>query len=120
MANQIKKPFSKDVLKFENAETEADRISEKLKTDILGVLKRKGAVIGISGGIDSSVTLALIVKAIGADKVLGIMHPEKDSSPESRELALKLAKMFDVQAIEENITDALEGFGCYRRIPRWN
>jgi NAD+ synthase len=43
------------------------------------------------------------------------MLPEKDSSPESKEFALKLANKFNVQTIEENITDALEGFGCYRR-----
>jgi len=95
--------------------SEADRISGKLKEDILGLLKRKGAVIGISGGIDSSVTLALAVNALGSEKVLGIMLPEKDSSPESKEFALKLAEKFNVQTIEENITNALEGFGCYKR-----
>ena len=108
-------PFSRDILKFENVEAEAERISEKIKDDILGVLKRKGAIIGISGGIDSSVTLALTVKALGGDKVLGIMLPEKDSSPESKDFALKLAEKFNVRTIEENITDALIGFGCYKR-----
>ena len=115
MRNNIRNPFSRDILNFENIELEADRISGKLKEDILGLLKRKGAVIGISGGIDSSVTLALTVKALGAEKVLGITLPEKDSSPESKEFALKLADKFNVKTIDENITDALEGFGCYRR-----
>lgn len=115
MNSQNNKPFSKDILSFENAEDEINLISVKLKKDILGVLKRKGAVIGISGGIDSSVTLALAVKALGADNVLGILLPEKDSSPESKEFALKLADRFNVKTIEENITDALNGFGCYRR-----
>ncbi len=115
MDSKIKTPFSKDILKFENVLAEAERISGKLKADILGVLKRKGAVIGISGGIDSSVTLALTVKAIGAENVLGIMLPEKDSSPESKEFALKLADKLNVQTLEEDITGALEGFGCYRR-----
>jgi len=107
--------FSKDILKFENVEEEAHRITEKLKDDILGTLKRKGAVIGISGGIDSSVTLALTVKALGAENVLGIMLPEKDSSQESKEFALNLADRFKVQTLDEDITRALEGFGCYRR-----
>lgn len=115
MSTKFTNPFSRDILKFENVEAEANHISGKLKDDILGVLKRKGAVIGISGGIDSSVTLALAVKALGPEKVLGVMVPEKDSSPESKEFALKLAKKFNVQTIEEDITDALEGFGCYRR-----
>jgi NAD+ synthase len=108
-------PFSNNILKFENVAEEAERISGKLKSDILGVLKRKGAIIGISGGIDSSVTLALTVRALGADKVLGIMLPEKDSSPESKEFALKLAEKFKVETLEESITGALEGFGCYKR-----
>jgi len=115
LKNNITKSFSKDILNFENFEVEVDRISGKLREDILGVLKRKGAVIGISGGIDSSVTLALAVKALGSEKVLGVMLPEKDSSPESKELALKLAAKFNVQTIEEDITNALVGFGCYKR-----
>jgi NAD+ synthase len=113
-----KKPtdqFSKDILRFDNPESEVNRISAKIKEDIFVRLKRKGAVIGISGGIDSSVTLALIVKAIGADKVLGLMLPEKDSSAESKEFALKLAAKFKIEIIEEDITDALNGFGCYQR-----
>ncbi len=112
--NELKQ-FSKDTLNFENVEEEAERISVKLKDDILRILKRKGAVIGISGGIDSSVTLALAVKALGPEKILGVMLPEKDSSGESKELAIKLAKKFNVVTIEENITDALVGFGCYKR-----
>lgn len=107
--------FSKDILNFKNVEEEVSRITGKLKDDILGVIKRKGAVIGISGGIDSSVTLALAVRALGAENVLGIMLPEKDSSPESKEFALKLAEKYGIQTLEENITGALEGFGCYRR-----
>ena len=115
MNSKITRPFSKDILKFENVEAEAHRISGKIKDDILGVLKRKGAVIGISGGIDSSVTLALTVNALGAENVLGIMLPEKDSSPESKEFALKLAERFNVQTIEEEMTGALDGFRCYKR-----
>ena len=107
--------FSKDILRFENVEVEVDRISEKLKADIFNLLKRKGAVIGISGGIDSSVTLALAVRSLGAEKVLGVILPEKDSSNDSKEFALKLAAKFKVRTLEENITSALEGFGCYKR-----
>ncbi len=115
MNSKLTTPFSKDILKMKNVEAEVQRISWKLKDDILGAMKRKGAVIGISGGIDSSVTLALTVKALGAENVLGIMLPEKDSSPESKEFALKLADKFKVMTLEEDITGALEGFGCYQR-----
>ena len=100
---------------IDNIDEKIFSITHKLKEDIQRVIKRKGAVIGISGGIDSSVTLALTVKAIGAENVLGIMLPEKDSSDESKELALLLANQFGIATLEENITNALEGFGCYQR-----
>jgi NAD+ synthase len=110
-----KNEFSKDMLIIQNIESEVNRITEKLRSDMQNTLKRKGAVVGISGGIDSSVTLALSVRAYGSEKVLGIMLPEKDSSSESKSLALNLAAKYGVQTLEENITGALEGFGCYKR-----
>ncbi len=110
-----KKPFSRDILTIDDPEEETRKIIQSLKSNIELVLRRKGAVVGISGGIDSSVTLALTVRALGPENVLGIMLPEKDSSPLSKELALKLAGQFGVRAIEEDITGVLEGFGCYRR-----
>lgn len=115
MKKNTKIQFSKNILLIDNTESKIDAFAQKLKNDILLVTKRKGAVVGISGGIDSSVTLALTAKAIGAENVIGILLPEKDSSSESKELALKLAHQLGVKTIEENITPALEGFGCYRR-----
>jgi len=110
-----KKQFSREILKFDDIENLIHQITTKLRNDILINLRKSGGVVGISGGIDSSVTLALLTKALGSDKVLGIMLPEKDSSAESKDLALKLADKFSVKAIEENITNALEGFNCYKR-----
>lgn len=107
--------FSIDVIKLHDVEAEIDRIVSQLKNNIYSILKRKGGVVGISGGIDSSVTLALMVKALGANNVIGIILPEKDSSPESKEFALLLAQKFGIETIEENITEALEGVGCYNR-----
>jgi len=109
------KKFTKDVLLIENIGDEVDRITSKLSNDMQHLLKRRGAIVGISGGIDSSVCLALSVKAFGADKVIGILLPEKDSNSDSKNLALKLAEKFGIETIEENITGALDGFGCYRR-----
>jgi len=110
-----RKPFIKHMLVIENIEAEVKKITSKLQDDMQNLLKRKGAVVGISGGIDSSVTLALAVKAFGAEKVIGILLPEKDSSSESKTLALNLAEKFGIQTLEENITEALNGFGCYSR-----
>lgn len=113
MAN--KEEFSKDILKIKNIEWTCDKIISKLRDDVYIKLKRHGGVVGISGGIDSSVTLAIAVKAFGPEKVLGIMLPEKDSSSESIIFAEKLAEKFGVKTIRENITGALSGFGCYSR-----
>ena len=111
-----KKPFSKDIIKITNVEEVVNTITEKLKDDVYNKLRRRGAVVGISGGIDSTVTFALAARAFGTDRVVGIMLPEKDSSSDSKNLAIKLAKAVGVTNIlEENITGALEGFKCYER-----
>jgi NAD+ synthase len=112
---KTRKPFSKEIILLENLNQVVDDIAQKLRQDILVNFKRNGAVVGISGGIDSSVCLALSVKAFGAEKVLGIIMPEKDSSPDSEELALELAARFGIRTVKEVITDALTGFRCYER-----
>ena len=63
-----KKSFSKDLILLDNVENVVHDIASKLRTDILHNLRRTGGVIGLSGGIDSSVTLALTVKALGPDR----------------------------------------------------
>ncbi len=110
-----KKKFTKDIIKLPDVEQTVKRITNKLKSDVFERLQRKGGVVGISGGIDSSVSLALAVKAFGAENVIGIMLPEKDSSSDSELLAKKLADKFGVHTLVENISGALEGFGCYKR-----
>ncbi|MBN2764177.1 MAG: NAD(+) synthase [Bacteroidales bacterium] len=94
---------------------ETDHITNFLKTSTYKTLRKKGAVVGISGGIDSSVVVALCARALGPENVLGILLPERESSPESKELALRLAKKLKIQTIEEDITGILEGAGCYER-----
>jgi len=108
-------PFTKDIILLDDVEFVVNNIVEQLREDVLHRFKRYGAVVGISGGIDSSVCLALAASAFGPDKVLGIMLPEKDSSPDSEMLAKELAGKFGVKAIKEEITGALSGFGCYER-----
>ena len=115
MTQSTKIKFSKDVLFFDDIETRVNQLTQKIKDDIFFKLRRRGAVVGISGGIDSSVSLALVARALGPENVLGILLPEKDSSSDSKSFALKLATKFSVKAIEENITGALDGFNCYRR-----
>ena len=109
------KPFSKDILLLDNVEAVAEEITKKLRDDIFQKLNRNGGIIGISGGIDSSVCLALAAKALGPEKVVGIQIPEKDSSPESEELADRLSRQFGIQTFKEVITPALDGLKCYER-----
>jgi NAD+ synthase len=106
--------FSKDSILVQ-AQKEIDKITSKLKSDVIKILKKRGAVIGISGGIDSTVVLALCAKTFGPERVVGVMMPESDSNPDSLVLAKKLADQFGVRYIVENMTAALAGFGCYTR-----
>ncbi len=114
MNHEIRKAFSRQALDLD-VQAEVERITEFLREEVLRRLRKQGAVVGISGGIDSSVVLALCVRAFGAQRVIGILLPEKESSPESVELAHTLARQFGVQTVTEEISPALEGFGCYRR-----
>jgi len=94
---------------------EIDRLVTFIRESVHHAFRRQGGIVGISGGIDSSVVLALSVKALGADRVVGVLLPEQDSSPDSARLAQHLADQFGVQTVTEDITAALAGFGCYRR-----
>ena len=96
-------------------ESECERLVVGLRQAVRWTLRRSGAVLGISGGVDSSVVLALCVRAFGAERLTAVMMPEKDSDSESESLARQLAGHFGVEAVLEDITPILEGFGCYPR-----
>jgi len=98
-----------------NAAEETERIVGGLRRAVHQELRRQGAVVGISGGIDSSVVLALCARAFGPQRVVGVLLPEGESSPDSVVLAQKVAGQYGVQTVTEDITAALQGFGCYRR-----
>ncbi len=105
--------FNKQVIDIDPA-AETDRIVEALRRNVRS-LRRYGAVVGISGGLDSSVVLALCVRAFGLQKLAAVMMPEKDSEPESEQMARRLAAHFGLTPILEVITPVLDGFDCYRR-----
>lgn len=106
--------FSADRLRLDAA-AEIDRTAGKIREIVLRDLRRRGAVLGLSGGIDSSVTAALCVNALGPEKVLGVLMPERDSEPESAELAIKLAKTLGIDTVREDIAPSLAAAGCYQR-----
>jgi NAD+ synthase len=97
-----------------DAAAETDRIVRWLRENMRG-LHKSGAVLGISGGIDSSVCLALCARAFGPERVVALLLPEKDSDPASEDLARMLAAHYGVAPILEIITGALDGYQCYER-----
>jgi len=98
-----------------DAEAEIAAISSAIRNQVLKQLRRRGAVVGLSGGIDSSATAALCVAALGADKVLGVLMPEQDSDPESLRLGRMVADALEIEAVTEDIAPILAASGCYRR-----
>ncbi|MFN8619356.1 MAG: NAD(+) synthase [Chloroflexota bacterium] len=106
--------FSADVLALDLskvASTIETRIHEEVRVD----LKRRGAIVAMSGGIDSSVVAALCARALGGDRVLGLMLPERDSSPDALRLATMVAEQLGIHSIVEDIGPALSALGCYER-----
>lgn len=106
-------PFSAATLDID-AQAEIERVVAALRAQ-LRAMKKRGLVLGLSGGIDSSVSLALAVKAVGASNVFGIFMPENDSDPESLRLGRLVAETFGVDAALEDIGPALKAMGCYER-----
>jgi NAD+ synthase len=109
-----KTPFAKDLLKIDS-EKEVRKISEKIRSILTKKLKRRGLVVALSGGIDSSVTLGLAVKAIGPERVFTLLMPERHSSDDTLDLSTAVADSFRVERAHENISGILEAVGFYQR-----
>jgi NAD+ synthase len=78
-------------------------------------LRRRGAVVALSGGIDSSVTAALCVRAFGPSRSLAVLMPEADSDDETLRLSRSVAESLGMEAVHHDITPILEATGCYER-----
>lgn len=102
------------LLRIDPAATAA-RIEAVIRETVFHRFRRKGAVVAISGGVDSSVVAALCQRALGPGRVLGLLLPERESSPESGLLARRLAGSLGIRSEVEDITAILEAAGCYRR-----
>ena len=103
-----------DVLRIDAAK-EVDRIAHMIRDVVLKQFKRKGAVVGVSGGIDSSVVAALCTYALGKDRVIALFMPETESAAENLVLGRMLTESLGIAAVTEDIAAILEGAGCYRR-----
>jgi len=106
--------LSPDVLRIDPAR-ETERIVASIKDAVFTRLKRKGAVVGVSGGIDSTVVAFLCARALGRDRVLALFTPEEDSSPESLRFGRMVAEALGVRSREESISPILKASRCYER-----
>lgn len=93
---------------------EVDRIAVRMREMVGGQLHRRGVVVALSGGVDSSVCVGLAVRAFGPDRVTVLLLPERESSAASVVLGRRVAAHFGVDPILHDITSALEGLGAYR------
>lgn len=105
--------FHKEILRID-CEAEAERIYTFIKQQV-SLQKREGAVVGISGGIDSALTAVLCVNALGKDRVLGLILPEKESNPVSAQYASSYAIKLGINTITVYITPVLNSLGTYRK-----
>jgi len=105
---------SAEALRIDPA-AETQRIVASIREIVFQQLKRKGAVLGVSGGIDSSVVAYLCAWALGKDRVLALFTPEGESSPDSLRLGRLIAHSLDIQSVVEDITPVLKAARCYER-----
>jgi NAD+ synthase len=105
--------IKKEMLK--NSEDLKVKLTAFIKETVRHQFRKEGIIIGVSGGIDSAVIAALAVDAVGADRVYGLILPEKESSPSSRELGTDLCKALKIRYEEVPITPMLESFALYTK-----
>jgi NAD+ synthase len=96
-------------------DAEVRKITEWLRHAVTRVLNRRGAVVGISGGIDSAVTTALCARALGPERVVGLLMPDRHSSDDTLPLSRAVAESQGVATVLEDITELLDAAGCYTR-----
>ncbi|TSC31993.1 NAD(+) synthase [Corallococcus sp. Z5C101001] len=104
--------FSKQVLELD-WEAKAASLSSGLKEAVLKKLRKRGLVVAVSGGIDSACVAALAVRALGPDRVFGLLLPERDSSGLSSKLGRELCEKLGIQYTLHDIAPVLEAAGCY-------
>ena len=94
---------------------EAERIVASIRDAVFHQLRRQGAVVGVSGGIDSSVVAFLCARALGPGRVLALCTPEDESSPDSLRLGQLVAHTLNIRHVVENVGPILKAAGCYSR-----
>ncbi len=106
--------FSADLLEIDGA-AELRRITGAIRAALGRTLRRRGLVVGISGGIDSSLTAALCAEAVGRDKVIGLEMPERHSAGDTLALSELLADHLGIRKAVLDISPILEAVGYYEK-----
>ena len=109
-----KPAVSPDLLRIDAA-GEAERIAAAIREIVFRQLKRGGVVVGVSGGIESSVVAFLCARALGKERVLAVFTPEAESSPDRLRLGRLVAEALGVRSAVEDITPILRAAQCYER-----
>ena len=104
-----------DFLQIKDLETTVNSITDFIKNEVFEKFQKSGAVLGLSGGIDSAVTCGLCVKSLNPEKILGLIMPERESDPQSQETAENVGKEFNIETKVVDITSILESFGVYEK-----
>ena len=97
-----------------DCEAQALRIADFMRAS-LARMHRRGVVLGLSGGVDSSVCAALAARALGPQRVVALLMPERESGEASTRLGEQVARELGLRCLHEDITPALEGLQCYAR-----
>ena len=105
--------FNLDVLKIDPAQ-QLEKLTKFIVDQVNVVFRRKGIIVGLSGGIDSACIAAVAVHAIGKEKVIGLVLPESESNPISSEYAIKHAQVLDIEHREINITPTVDSIVQYQ------
>jgi len=105
--------FNLDVLKID-PEKELERLAAFMREQVHKVFRRKGAIVGLSGGIDSACIAAVAVHALGVQKVAGLVLPEKESNPISSQYARKHAQALGMAYREIDITPTVDSVVPYQ------
>ncbi|MEX1181761.1 MAG: NAD(+) synthase [Gemmatimonadota bacterium] len=98
-----------------DAKAEVQTIAAAMRAHLTETLKRRGFVVAMSGGVDSSVAVGLAVAAVGPKRVFGLFMPEQDSDPRSLALAREWAEKLGIEYTVEDIAPVLAAAGCYDR-----
>lgn len=90
-------------------------LTKRLRKIVVQDLRRRGAVVALSGGVDSSVTCALCARALGPERTLAVLMPETDSDENTLDLSRAVADELGIATVQEDITPILKAVGCYER-----